>query len=109
MREAATKEAFIDALRTSRSVHVAAHAWFDDSQPLKSGVRLANGTASAHEILQVRAPGLDLVSMSACETGLSHAGQSEDPVGLSRALLFAGANSVVPPCGESLQAQRTMS
>lgn len=95
MREAATKRALIDALRTSQVVHVAAHAMFDDSQPLQSGVHMANGMLSAHEILQVRAQELDVVTMSACETGLSQAGQSEDPVGLSRALLFAGANSVV--------------
>lgn len=56
---------------------------------------MADRVLTAREILGTRAADLDLVTLSACESGIYHAGLSEDPLGLLRALLFAGAGSVL--------------
>lgn len=93
--EQATGDALLSALGATRSVHVAAHAAFDADHPLQSSVRMADREVSAREILRVRAPALDLVTLSGCESGVYHAGRSEDPLGLTRALLFAGAQSTL--------------
>jgi CHAT domain-containing protein len=91
----ATAEALLSALRATRVVHVAAHAGFDVASPLDSSVHMADRAVSAREILRIRATALDLVTLSACESSIYHADRSEDPVGLTRALLFAGAGSVL--------------
>ncbi|KUN04018.1 hypothetical protein AQI95_21530 [Streptomyces yokosukanensis] len=91
----ATAGALLEALATDGTVHVAAHAAFTADDPLASGVRMADRLLSAREILGVRASGPDLVTLSACESGVYTADGAEDPMGLLRALLFAGAHSVV--------------
>ncbi|GAA0622435.1 hypothetical protein GCM10010174_46700 [Kutzneria viridogrisea] len=92
---AATADALLAALGSAGSVHVAAHAAFSAEDPLASGVRMADRVLTAQEILGIRTSGLDLVALSACESGVYHAQRSEDPMGLPRALLFAGAHSVL--------------
>jgi CHAT domain-containing protein/tetratricopeptide (TPR) repeat protein len=91
----ATAGALLGALRFAQAVHVAAHADFNASAPLDSGVHMADRMVSAREILGVRATALDLVTLSACESGVYHADRAEDPTGLTRAVLFAGARSVL--------------
>ncbi|MEV6951148.1 CHAT domain-containing protein [Streptomyces sp. NPDC051183] len=93
--ERATADALLEALGSAATVHVAAHAAFTAEDPLASGIRMADRVLTAREILGVRATDLDLVTLSACESGIYHAGLSEDPMGLPRALLFAGAGSVL--------------
>lgn len=91
----ANADAFLQALRTANTVHMAAHATFASTNPLASSVHLADRSLSAQEVLLTRAPELDLVTLSACETGVYHTGNSEDPMGFARALLFAGAGSLL--------------
>jgi CHAT domain-containing protein/tetratricopeptide (TPR) repeat protein len=91
----ATAGALLAALGSAGSVHVAAHAEFSAADPLASGVRMADRVLTAREILAIRTSGLDLVALSACESGVYHAERSEEPMGLPRALLFAGAHSVL--------------
>lgn len=92
---AATHDAVLTGLGQARIVHVSAHAKFDVGDPMASGVRLADGVLSAREIIGRQAPGLRMVALSACETGISHTDQAEELLGLTRALLFTGADSVV--------------
>jgi tetratricopeptide (TPR) repeat protein len=91
----ADAESLLAAIRTARTVHVAAHASFDEEQPLDSSVVMADRPVSARDILRERASRLDLVTLSACESGIVHAGGAEDPFGLSRALLLSGTASVL--------------
>lgn len=93
--EQATAHALLDSLSSAGTVHVAAHASFQADDPLASGIRMADRVLTAREILGIRNAHLDLVTLSACESGVYHAGRSEDPQGLLRALLFAGARSVL--------------
>lgn len=92
---AATTDALLTALASAGSVHVAAHAAFSAEDPLASEVRMADRVLTAREILGIRTSRLDLVTLSACESGVYHTQRSEDPMGLPRALLFAGAHSVL--------------
>jgi CHAT domain-containing protein/tetratricopeptide (TPR) repeat protein len=92
---AATADALSTALSSSDGVHVAAHAGFDAKDPLASAIRMSDRELTAKEILGIHAARLDLVTLSACESGIYHAERSEDPMGLPRALLFAGASSVL--------------
>ncbi len=76
-------------------LHIAAHARFDPRDALASGLVLSDGVLSAREILRLKAPSLSLVTLSACETGVSETDAAEELIGLTRALLFAGAGAMV--------------
>lgn len=91
----ASRAAVGSALATAAIVHIAAHARFDTESPLASGIQLADGTLSAQEIITMSAPALSLVTLSACETGISKTNPAQELLGLTRALLFAGADSLV--------------
>lgn len=79
-----------------RWLHFAGHAVYHPEDPLASELRLGDGaTLTARTIiseLQVRA---DLVTLSACTSGLSHILSGDELLGLPRALLYAGAPAVV--------------
>jgi CHAT domain-containing protein len=86
-------------------VHFASHALLDHGSPLDSGVALAapagetgdedNGLLQAWEVFDQVRLDTDLVTLSACETGLGGDGAGEGLVGLSRAFQYAGARSVL--------------
>ncbi len=86
-------------------VHFASHALLDHGSPLDSGVALAapageggdedNGLLQAWEVFDQVRLDTDLVTLSACETGLGGEGAGEGLVGLSRAFQYAGARSVL--------------
>lgn len=92
---AATRAAVTDALTRAGIVHVAAHAHFDVTEPLSSGLRLSDGVLEAQAILTMSAPALSLVTLSACETGVSEVNPAQELLGLTRSLLFAGADSLL--------------
>ncbi|WP_030243851.1 MULTISPECIES: CHAT domain-containing protein [unclassified Streptomyces] len=91
----ASTAAVRQALTTVDLLHVAAHARFDPRDALASGLVLSDGVLSAREILRLKAPSLSLVTLSACETGVSETDAAEELIGLTRALLFAGAGAMV--------------
>lgn len=87
-----------------RFVHFATHGFIDDEFPLNSGLLLslrslgknqAEATIlQAYEIFGMRL-NADLVTLSACQTGLGKIQKGEGVMGLTRAFLYAGASSVV--------------
>jgi CHAT domain-containing protein/tetratricopeptide (TPR) repeat protein len=91
----ASVAAVTQGLRTAEIVHVAAHAQFESIDPLASGLVLADRVLTARELLKVAAPSVKLVTLSACETGINETNPAEELLGLTRALLFAGADSLV--------------
>lgn len=95
----ATETAFRRFAGIATHLHFAGHAEFDSSAPLASGLRLAadaeaDGMLSVAEIYGLRLQA-DLVTLSACETGLGKVQRGDDVVGLTRGFLYAGASSVV--------------
>jgi CHAT domain-containing protein len=79
-------------------IHIATHGFFNEIRPRYSFLLFApdesdDGQLTVNEILN-----LDLnaciVTLSACETGLSEISKGDELTGLSRAFLGAGANTV---------------
>ncbi|NBC16995.1 MAG: CHAT domain-containing protein [Bacteroidetes bacterium] len=96
---AATAGVTLDALREADVVHIAAHARMNTRFPLYAHVALHDRRLELHELMHHRIDA-SLVVLSACETGQT-AGTYEatptsaDRVSFPRALLTAGARSVM--------------
>lgn len=86
-------------------VHFACHGFLDERFPLGSTLAMAlpagdeesddNGFLQAWEIIEQVRLEADLVTLSACETGLGADMGGEGLIGLVRAFQYAGARSVV--------------
>jgi CHAT domain-containing protein/Tfp pilus assembly protein PilF len=108
----ATEAAVRQRMETAEVVHLATHGYLNPAWPMSSGVLLAvaggtapsaawaeetanDGVLQAWEVysqLKLRA---ELVVLSACETGRGQNVRGEGIVGLTRALQYAGARTVV--------------
>ncbi|MEQ8475918.1 CHAT domain-containing protein [Fulvivirga sp.] len=80
-------------------LHFATHGVVDEDNPSQSRIflnpkDLEDGSLFSGEIYNLNLKS-DLVTLSACETGLGKLTQGEGVIGLSRALLYAGANNII--------------
>jgi CHAT domain-containing protein len=80
-------------------IHFATHGQFDPDAPLRSALLLApdagsNGMLTVDKLYSLRLDA-SLVTLSACETGLSKVANGDDLVGLTRGFLYAGSSSIV--------------
>jgi tetratricopeptide (TPR) repeat protein len=75
-------------------IHLACHGRFDPEHPLASGLRLADRWLTTHDVCLMRL-NAELVTLSACESGLNVVAAGDELIGLFRALLAAGARSVL--------------
>ncbi|ELR72408.1 hypothetical protein C900_01564 [Fulvivirga imtechensis AK7] len=99
--EADASEALIRSkdLSLYRYLHFATHGVVNETNPALSRIFLKetsdhDGNLYSGEIYNLKLEA-DLVTLSACETGLGKISKGEGIIGLSRALLYAGANNVV--------------
>lgn len=98
-RQEASKRSFLALAPASQAIHVAAHAIYDDLDPLASAIFLApdgwdNGRLEAQEVFGLNLRGSALASLSACQTGLGKLHRGDEVIGLSRAFLAAGVRSL---------------
>ncbi len=88
------------ALKNYALLHFATHGIVDEKSPelsriyLQSNKNSEDGNLFAGEIYNL-ALDADLVTLSACETGLGKISKGEGVIGLSRALIYAGAKTVM--------------
>jgi CHAT domain-containing protein len=88
-------------LEDYKILHMATHCFIDDKKPDRSSVVFSIGNAQAEdEILQMREVfnlklSSDLVTLSACQTGLGEFIKGEGIDGLSRAFFYGGASSAL--------------
>ncbi len=80
-------------------LHFASHGIFDPETPLSSGLLLAkdksnDGILTVRELYELNL-NADLVTLSACETGLGKIANGDDVVGFTRGFLYAGTNSII--------------
>lgn len=89
-----------DQIANSQYLHFATHGIVDEVRPELSQIYLASNSATEDgnlytgEIYNLQLSA-DLVTLSACQTGLGKIYKGEGIVGLSRALLYAGANNML--------------
>lgn len=100
LRADATKTRFREATEGAGIVHVAAHAMADTVDPLYSRILLANerGRQSfleAHEVLNLKLGDADIVTLSACESGLGRIASGDETLGFTRSFLSAGSSSLI--------------
>ena len=103
--EEATEEHAKAVGKDARYVHFACHGFLDERFPLNSGLALTipeppaegrdNGLLQAWEIFDKVRLDADLVTLSACKTGLGKEMGGEGLLGLTRAFHYAGARSVL--------------
>ncbi len=76
-------------------VHVAAHAAISEERPERSRILMGRDSVFLGEAAQLGLDGVDLVTLSACETERGRLVQGEGVASFSRAFLAAGARAVV--------------
>lgn len=95
----ATETRFRSLAPNFARLHFATHGEFRAERPLQSGLLLAkdarhDGRITVGEIYDLEL-NADLVTLSACETGLGDIRSGDDVVGLTRGFLYAGGRSIV--------------
>ena len=95
LEDAATEAAVRAVIPTVPLVHFATHGILDEAMPLNSSLLLAGGDElTVYELMLLRLQAR-LVVLSACSTGQGETTGGDDVLGLTRALLAAGAEAAV--------------
>ena len=89
-----------NSLKAYKYIHIATHGIVNTFEPNLSGLLLYpeisknDGVLFSGEIYNLELDA-DLAVLSACETGIGQISKSEGIIGLSRALLYAGADNII--------------
>jgi CHAT domain-containing protein len=99
IRKEASESNFKKAGALFKRIHFATHGKFQAEDPLSSGLALAkdaqnDGMLTVGELYSMSLDA-DLVTLSACETGLGKITNGDDVVGLTRGFLYAGSSSII--------------
>ncbi len=95
LADAATTDAVAARISQAHVLHLATHGRAIDGAPNSAEVALAGGDRLTIAELMGMDTDIDLAVLSACETGRGAATVSGDVIGLTRALLAAGARDIV--------------
>jgi CHAT domain-containing protein len=75
-------------------LHLATHGVFRADNPSFSSIKLADAWLTVRDLAEI-ARGAQLVTLSACETGVNGISAGDEVIGLTRGLLGAGCSAVV--------------
>ena len=98
--EAATETALLEALTNSQRVHISTHGLLTVSAPSFQRVYLTpdqqnDGILFSYELLRHDLRGLDLLTLSACETALGRVDKGDNLRSFATNALIAGVNTVI--------------
>jgi len=96
----ATRDRVIAALESSRFVHLSTHGEHQVAAPAFQCVYLAScadadDRLAAHELLTLDLRGLEVLSLSSCESGLGRCDSADNLQGLPASALLAGVETLV--------------
>jgi CHAT domain-containing protein len=93
------QDATLSAVREFSSnadvVHLACHGQFRPDNPLFSSLQLANSWLTVRDAYELDLQQCELVTLSACETGVSAVAPGNELIGLARGFFSAGAPSLL--------------
>jgi tetratricopeptide (TPR) repeat protein len=78
----------------SRFVHIAAHGYFRQDNPMFSSIRLGHSQLTLFDLYRLELSA-ELVALSGCGTGRNVVVAGDEMLGLARGLLYAGAHSLL--------------
>lgn len=90
----ATEQALREYGVQSRLIHIATHGCFRQDSPMFSSIRLADSYLSLYDLYRTNLPA-GLLTLSGCVTGLDVVEEGDELIGLTRGLLYAGAQSLL--------------
>jgi tetratricopeptide (TPR) repeat protein len=90
----ATRENFMKLAPGARFLHVASHGGFRRDNPMFSFLKLADSRLNFYSLLDLRLSA-EMVTLSACRTGVNIVFPGDELHGLMRGFLYAGAPSLV--------------
>ena len=102
----ATRHALLDA-QDPAVLHVASHGIYNSTDPLLSGLGMADGVVTVEDLL-TSGPAPGLLVLSGCVTGMSDRKPGDELIGLAQAALRSGTRSVVATLWETLDESSTV-
>lgn len=78
----------------SRFVHIASHGFFRADNPMFSGIRLGTSYLTLYDLYHIKLPA-ELITLSACVSGLNVIAAGDELLGLARGFFSAGAASLM--------------
>ncbi|VAX32844.1 hypothetical protein MNBD_NITROSPINAE05-1011, partial [hydrothermal vent metagenome] len=98
-RERATESWLTEHIGEYQIIHIASHGEFDPINPLFSSLKLTkdedeDGNFEVNEVFSLNI-NADIVTLSACQTGLGKITGGDELVGLNRAFIYAGTHSLL--------------
>ena len=101
IKDNASKENLLKFGNDYRYIHIASHGKFIEENPMESGLMLAGQSfidssdrLTVKDLYSIKL-NADLVTLSACETGLGKVASGDDVLGLVRGFMFAGAKNII--------------
>jgi CHAT domain-containing protein len=92
--ERATRDNLIRAAPSANFLHLASHGYFRRDNPMFSFLKLADSNLNFYSLLDLKL-NADMVTLSACHTGVNKVFPGDELHGLMRGFLHAGAPSLV--------------
>ena len=98
-RDKATKENFIDNIKNPLNIfHFSGHGQFQTPPGFSSLVFNNKNELTANELSGLSFEGSPIVSLSACESGITAPISGDELMGLIRGFIIAGSSSIVSTC-----------
>ena len=91
----ANRASLFEHSKTTHVLHLATHGNFRLDNALFSSLQLGDGWLTVRDVYQLHLAHCDLVTLSACETGVNTLAPGDEWIGLARGFFSAGAPSLL--------------